>query len=85
LKPDDEAVRLANIYIREGVIPAKKLLDSSHIASATIGHLDCVLSFNFQHINRVRTKERTAVINKREGYREILICEPKEVLDYGKA
>jgi len=84
LKTDDEVIRLANIYVREGVIPAKKLLDSSHIASATVGRLDCVLSFNFDHINKATTKEKTAVINEREGYRSVFICTPEEVFKYGK-
>ena len=77
---DEEADRLSNVYVREGIIPAKYALDSAHIAVATVNHLDCVLSFNFQHINKLKTKEMTALVNLREGYRSIIICTPMEVI-----
>jgi len=82
LEIDEESEHLSNIYIREGIIPAKYGLDSAHIASATVNNLDCVLSFNFQHINKLKTKEMTALVNLREGYKSIIICTPMEVLDY---
>ena len=82
LEIDEESDRLSSVYIREGIIPAKYGLDSAHIASATVNNLDCVLSFNFEHINKLKTKEMTALINLREGYKGIIICTPMEVLDY---
>jgi len=81
LEIDEESDRLSSIYIREGIIPAKYGLDSAHIASATVNNLDCVLSFNFQHINKLKTKEMTALVNLREGYKSVIICTPMEVLD----
>ena len=81
LEPGDKTDRLANIYLHEKALPARSVYDSTHIASATVNRLDCVLSFNCQHINRDTTKERVAVINKREGYRSVWICKPEEVLE----
>jgi len=81
LEIDDESERLSSVYVCEGIIPAKYGLDSAHIASATVNNLDCVLSFNFQHINKLKTKEMTALVNLREGYKNIIICTPMEVLD----
>jgi len=81
LEIDEESENLSAIYICEGIIPEKYGLDSAHIASATVNNLDCVLSFNFQHINKLKTKEMTALINLREGYKSIIICTPMEVLD----
>jgi hypothetical protein len=80
VETNDEAEYLADMYIREGALPAKKVLDSTHIASATVNCLDYVLSFNCQHINKDTTKERVAVINRREGYKSVRICKPEEVL-----
>jgi len=57
------------------------LLDGTHIAIATFHNLDCILSFNFQHINKLKTKEMTALVNLREGYKGITICTPMEVLE----
>ena len=81
LEIDKESDDLSSEYVREGIIPEKYRLDSAHIASATVNHLDCVLSFNFQHINKIKTKEMTAIVNLREGYQGIIICTPMEVLD----
>ena len=79
-----EATRLANIYREAKIIPASHRLDSLHIATATVYKLDYVISYNFQHINREKTKLRVAVVNEHEGYKGIRICTAKEVLRYGR-
>jgi len=78
----DEAVELANLYIRSGVIPERYLFDGLHIAIASVHELDCILSFNFQHINKLKTKRMTAQVNQNAGYKGVAICTPMEVLDY---
>lgn len=78
---DDEAVRLAGVYVQNNVIPAKYRMDGTHIAIASINELDCILSFNFQHINKLKTKRMTELINLNEGYKGIIICTPMEVLE----
>jgi predicted nucleic acid-binding protein len=83
ISADYEARRLADIYVSEGVIPAAKRYDSLHIAAATIYELDCILSFNFKHINRLKTKTFTALINVKEGYKPIMIATPGEVVEHG--
>ena len=80
LEIGEEIDRLAAIYVRDGIIPANYGFDSAHIATATVHNLDCVMSFNFQHINRLKTKEMTALVNLREGYKNVIICTPMEVL-----
>jgi len=47
LDDSDEAQNLADIYIKEGVIPANKRLDSLHISVATVNDLDYMFSYNF--------------------------------------
>ena len=59
----------------------KYRLDGAHIAIASISGLDCVLSFNFQHINKLKTKRMTENVNLSEGYKGITICTPIEVLE----
>jgi predicted nucleic acid-binding protein len=76
---DMESTKLANIYVQEKVIPERFRYDAAHIAIATTHGLDCVVSFNFQHINRLKTKNMTAFINLNEGYKPITICTPMEV------
>ena len=77
-----ETYRLANKDISEGMLSANHRFDSSHIAVASVYRLDCVVSFNFRHINRIKTKRMTVRINKEEGYEEVTICTPMEVIDY---
>jgi predicted nucleic acid-binding protein len=81
LAGEDEARRLAGIYVKDGVIPAKYTYDGLHIAIATTNDIDYIFSLNFKHINKLRTKTMTSVINVREGYRQIVIASPMEVVE----
>jgi predicted nucleic acid-binding protein len=81
LDADDEAVRVANLYIQKDIVPMKYQVDAIHIAIASVKRLDCVLSFNYQHINKLKTKRMTEEINLAEGYKAITICTPMEVLN----
>jgi hypothetical protein len=78
----DEAQDLADVYVAEGVIPTKYRYDGLHIAIATINDLEYVFSLNYQHINKVKTKRMTGLINEREGYRSVTIASPMEVIEY---
>ena len=82
LAPNVEVVRVADIYIAENVIPQKYRTDGLHIAIATVYDLDMVISMNFQHIVKRKTKAATASINVLNGYRAIEICNPMEVIEY---
>jgi hypothetical protein len=77
----DESDHLANIYVSEKIIPARFRLDGAHISIASIHGLDYVLSYNFQHINRVKTKLLTDRVNNEKGYGSVVICTAKEVLE----
>jgi predicted nucleic acid-binding protein len=77
----EEAERLAALYLTEGAINKKYLTDALHIAITTINGLDFIVSMNFQHIVRQKTIQETARINEREGYKQIGIYEPAEVIN----
>jgi hypothetical protein len=77
----EESDRIGDLYLENGVIPFKYRIDAAHIAIASIYGLDCVVSYNFEHINRVRTKLLTERINVEEGYRGVIICTAKEILE----
>ena len=76
----DESDKLAGVYVSKKIIPARFFLDGAHIAVASIGGLDYVLSYNFRHINRTKTKLLTERINREKGYGTVVICTSKEVL-----
>jgi predicted nucleic acid-binding protein len=81
LEVESEAERLAEMYVNESVIPAKFAYDGIHIAIATTNELDCIFSLNFKHINKLKTKTMTSVINVREGYRQVIVASPMEVVE----
>jgi len=77
---DDEAMQLAQAYLREGALTEKYLLDAQHIAMATLGRVDVMVSWNFKHIvnlNRIRLYNS---VNLKLGYPMIDIRSPREVL-----
>ena len=74
-----EAERLADIYVEQGIIPLKYRTDGVHIAVAAVNDLDMIISMNFQHIIKRKTKIGTANINALNGYRSVEICTPMEV------
>jgi len=81
LDDNNEARHLADIYIREGIVPAKYYYDGLHIAIATANDLEYIFSLNFKHINKLKTKSLTGIVNIREGYRPVTIASPMEVME----
>ena len=84
LEVKQPAYDLADIYVEMGVIPARYRLDGVHIAMAAVSNLDCIVSLNFHHINKLKTKTATEIINRMKGYCSPYICTPMEVADYGE-
>jgi hypothetical protein len=77
----DEAERLADIYVEQKVIPIKYRTDGVHIAVAAVNDLDLIISLNFQHIVKRKTKLGTGNINALNNYRAIEIFNPMEVVE----
>jgi len=75
-----EAEKLADIYVAENIIPLKYRADGVHIAIGTLNNLDLIVSMNFQHIVKLKTKRETSRINIQNGYRAIEISNPMEVI-----
>jgi predicted nucleic acid-binding protein len=84
LKTDDKIYNLALLYIKNNVLTINNIFDALHIACATVNNLNAIISFNFRHINKYKTKIMTESINIAEGYKNILICTPMELFDHEK-
>jgi predicted nucleic acid-binding protein len=84
LPESDAAKHLADIYVAKGIIPAKFINDALHIATATVAGLDLVISYNFGHLVKLKTIIGVGLINLREGYKQIGISTPTEVIEYDR-
>ena len=80
LRPTPDVVRLSGLYIKKHIIPSSYRYDSAHIAMAAVNKLDIVVSYNFKHINRDKTKALTSAINLSENFGSVAIYTAKEVL-----
>jgi len=81
LSLDEASRQLAIKYIKEGIIPAKYQDDALHIAIASVNEMDLLLSWNFQHIVKLKTKRESVGVNMLMGYRSIEIYTPREVVE----
>lgn len=70
---------LANAYINRGVFPEKYIDDALHVAIATYHDISYVVSWNFEHLVKVKTRKTVNLVNILEGYKEIEIISPQEL------
>ena len=82
LEFSEDANDLANAYLKEGVITKKSRVDAQHIATATISHVDVLVSWNFKHIVNLDRIHGYNSVNLKLGYPMIEIRTPIEVLHY---
>ncbi|GHV30735.1 hypothetical protein FACS1894167_12030 [Synergistales bacterium] len=79
LEKDDRAESLADLYVKAGIVPTRYKMDGIHIAIAAVYALDCIVSLNFKHINKISTKAAVEAINRLNDYPAPFICTPVEV------
>jgi predicted nucleic acid-binding protein len=82
LESNDKAFDLADKYIELSIIPKKSRVDGVHIAMAAINNMDCIITLNFKHINKIKTKILTEGVHTMLDYSNPMICTPMEVLNY---
>ena len=70
---------LANAYINHGVFQEKYIDDALHVAIATYHDISYVVSWNFEHLVKVKTRKTVNLVNILEGYKEIEIISPQEL------
>lgn len=78
---DQASDALARVYVKEKVIPEKKLEDAQHIAIATCNQMDVLLSWNFKHLSNIQKQIGVKIINEKEGYfYPLILTNPMEVV-----
>jgi predicted nucleic acid-binding protein len=79
LKINKKVRDLANAYIERGVFPEKYLDDALHVAVASFHEISYVVSWNFEHLVKVKTRRSVNLVNILEGFKEIEIISPQEL------
>jgi len=76
-----ETEELAERYTKEGIIPERYRGDALHISMAVINGMDAIVSWNFQHIVKLKTRVMVNGVNRLFGYHENEICSPEEAIE----
>lgn len=80
---EDEVGQLHERYMDAKVVPSNEGDDAAHVAIATVGGMDVVVSCNLKHLANELAVRRFLAVNLREGYGSNLsIRQPEEVVIY---
>jgi predicted nucleic acid-binding protein len=77
---NDVVNQIAKEFVEAGYIPAKYQEDAIHLAFALFLNVDYIVSWNFKHIVRPKTRKAVRIIALKEGFKEIEIITPEEVV-----
>ncbi|MFH1772426.1 MAG: PIN domain-containing protein [Candidatus Omnitrophota bacterium] len=78
----DESIEvLAQKYVDEKIIPLSYWDDALHIALASASEADILVSWNFEHLVKHKTRVEVTGVNTLLGYKNIDICTPWEVIE----
>lgn len=75
----DKCEKLADEYIRNKVFPERYRSDALHVAIAVANDMDYLISWNFKHLVKVKTRRMVNLTNEILGYGHIEIIAPPEL------
>lgn len=70
-------------YINSGIVTPKSAEDALHVAIATVTQCSLIVSRNFRHIVHFDKIPKYNAVNTLNGYGQIGIYSPLEVINYG--
>lgn len=79
LKVTDDAESLAEEYVKQGIFPVKYYDDALHVAIASVNDISYLLSWNFKHLVKVKTRKLVSLVNAVEDYAPVEIIAPPEL------
>lgn len=80
-----EAIDLQRQYVSSGVVTEQSIGDALHVAVATVSQCNLIVSWNFKHIVHFDKIPKYNAVNTLNGYGQIGIYSPLEVIDYGSS
>lgn len=75
----EEVEDLAEEYVRRAVFPEQYKSDAIHVAVAVVNDVDFLISWNFKHLVKVKTRRMVNLVNEVSGYSAIEIIAPPEL------
>lgn len=77
----EDSIKLADNYLKEGVVGRTSRTDCRHIALATLANADILVSWNFKHIVNIARIRGFNSVNLRTGFKTIEIRTPREIIE----
>lgn len=77
----NDAIDLAEEYLKENVVGKTSRPDCIHIAIATLNNADLLASWNFKHIVNVTRIRGYNSVNYKKGHNLLEIRTPREILE----
>ena len=79
LKINPKIRDLARVYVEHKVFPERYIEDALHVAIASFYQISYLVSWNFEHLVKVKTRRLVKLVNILKGLREIEIVSPPEL------
>jgi len=79
LMMNDKIRDVAKFYLDAGIFPLRYSDDALHVATASYYEIDFLLSWNFEHLAKVKTRRLVNLVNLQQGLRQIEIVSPLEL------
>ena len=76
------ALELRDAYLQAKIVTPKYSDDALHVALATVAGCPLIVSWNFQHIVHFQKIPLYNAMNTLQGYQQIAIFSPREVIQY---
>jgi len=78
----DEVDDLTERCLTEHIVPRAAAADARHAALAAVAGADVLVTLNLKHMANELTERRLNAVNTREGYRQVRVKTPEEVVRY---
>ncbi len=79
LNVTDDVQYLTEKYIESNIFPDKYSADALHVALAAVNQIGVLLSWNFTHLVKIKTRRMVALTNAIYNYNPIEIIAPPEL------
>jgi hypothetical protein len=78
---NSEVALIAEGLLSQASLPAKARLDALHIAAATLGGMDYLLTWTCTHIANPAFRPKIEALIRTFGYEPPVICTPQELIE----